>query len=49
MQRIFVSNKRYEITEILGMGGMAAVFLAKDEKLEVHRAIKILSPEFSKI
>lgn len=48
MQNILV-NHRFRITEILGTGGMAAVFLAKDEKLDVHRAIKVLAPEFSKL
>ena len=47
--RDILVNHRFRITEILGTGGMAAVFLAKDEKLDVHRAIKVLAPEFSKL
>ncbi len=47
--RDILVNRRFRITEILGTGGMAAVFLAKDEKLDVHRAIKVLAPEFSKL
>ena len=45
-ERDFVSENRYEITDILGTGGMATVFLAKDTKFDVHKAVKILAPEF---
>lgn len=38
---------RYEITRILGRGGMAVVFLAQDLALERQVAIKVLPPEMS--
>jgi predicted Ser/Thr protein kinase len=38
---------RYEITRLLGRGGMAVVFLAQDLGLERQVAIKVLPPELS--
>jgi serine/threonine protein kinase len=38
---------RYEITRLLGRGGMAVVFLAQDIALERQVAIKVLPPELS--
>ena len=38
---------RYEITRLLGRGGMAVVFLAQDLVLERQVAIKVLPPELS--
>lgn len=38
---------RYEITSLLGRGGMAVVFLAKDLTLERQVAIKVLPPDIS--
>jgi serine/threonine protein kinase len=38
---------RYEITRLLGRGGMAVVFLAQDLTLERQVAIKVLPPELS--
>ncbi|HYF40622.1 MAG TPA: serine/threonine-protein kinase, partial [Gemmatimonadales bacterium] len=38
---------RYEIIRLLGRGGMAVVFLAKDLTLERQVAIKVLPPEMS--
>lgn len=38
---------RYEITKLLGRGGMAVVFLAQDLVLERQVAIKVLPPEMS--
>jgi serine/threonine protein kinase len=39
--------ERYELQELLGRGGMGAVFLATDRKLERPVAIKVLPPELS--
>jgi serine/threonine-protein kinase len=38
---------RYEITKLLGRGGMAVVFLAQDLALERQVAIKVLPPDIS--
>ncbi|HEX5962553.1 MAG TPA: protein kinase [Gemmatimonadales bacterium] len=38
---------RYEITRLLGRGGMAVVFLAEDLALERQVAIKVLPPDMS--
>jgi predicted Ser/Thr protein kinase len=38
---------RYEITKLLGRGGMAVVFLAQDLVLERQVAIKVLPPDMS--
>src|ERR687888_372686 len=38
----------YEITALLGKGGMGEVYRASDAKLKRHVAIKILPDEFSR-
>jgi len=38
---------RYEVKELLGRGGMGAVFLGEDRKLERPVAIKVLPPEIA--
>ena len=38
---------RYEVQEMLGRGGMGAVFLARERKLDRLVAIKVLPPGFS--
>ena len=42
-----VINDRYEIHKRVGRGGMADVFLARDQLLDRQVAIKILFPEFA--
>ena len=41
-----LSNGRYEVFRCIGKGGMAAVFLARDNVLQIERAIKVLKPEY---
>lgn len=43
-----LADGRYELLEPLGEGGMAAVYRAIDHRLDVHRAIKLLSPKYVK-
>lgn len=38
---------RYRIRQTLGRGGMATVFLVRDERLGVDRALKLLLPRFA--
>lgn len=40
-------NERYEIIEMIGSGGMANVYKAKDHKLNRFVALKVLKSEFS--
>lgn len=42
-----IADGRYTLVEPLGVGGMATVFKAFDQRLQVWRAIKILSPQYS--
>jgi serine/threonine protein kinase/beta-lactam-binding protein with PASTA domain len=42
-----VVNDRYEITKRIGRGGMADVFLARDQLLDRQVAVKMLFPEFA--
>ncbi len=43
---MFISD-RYEIIDIVGSGGMADVYKAKDDRLNRFVAIKVLKPEYS--
>jgi serine/threonine-protein kinase len=38
---------RYQLQEVIGIGGMATVFRAWDERLQVIRAIKVLLPQLA--
>ena len=42
-----ILGDRYEIIELIGTGGMADVFKAKDHKLNRYVAIKVLKAEYS--
>ena len=46
METPTLANGRYRIDRFIGQGGMAGVFLAYDNNLQVERAIKLLHPEF---
>ncbi|MEN8153725.1 MAG: serine/threonine-protein kinase [Acidobacteriota bacterium] len=38
----------YSIKKLIGVGGMSKVYLARDNKLKRHVAIKVLSPSYAK-
>jgi len=38
---------RYEVQRFLGQGAMGRVFLCRDQELDVHVAVKVLSPQFA--
>ena len=40
-------NGRYHLQKVLGAGGMATVYLARDGLLQVDRAIKVLAPHLA--
>ena len=42
-----ILGDRYEIIELIGTGGMADVYKAKDHKLNRHVAVKVLKQEFA--
>ena len=42
-----ILGDRYELIEVIGEGGMAIVYKAKDRKLNRLVAVKILKKEFS--
>ena len=43
-----LADGRYRLISVLGEGGMAKVYRGFDSRLQVQRAIKILSPELAK-
>ena len=43
---MYISD-RYEIIDIVGSGGMADVYKAKDQRLNRFVAIKVLKPEYA--
>lgn len=47
MQRVTTINGRYAMSELLGGGGMARVFLARDGVLERDVAVKVLRGQYA--
>jgi serine/threonine protein kinase len=42
-----IADGRYTLVKPLGVGGMATVFKAFDQRLQVWRAVKVLAPQYS--
>ena len=40
---VSIADGRYRLADVLGAGGMATVYRAYDERLQVYRAVKLLS------
>ena len=40
---VSIADGRYRLADVLGVGGMATVYRAYDERLQVYRAVKLLS------
>lgn len=43
-----LAEGRYQLISVLGVGGMATVYRGFDARLQVHRAIKVLSPALAR-
>jgi serine/threonine protein kinase len=43
-----LESGRYQLQEVIGTGGMATVFRAWDERLQVARAVKVLLPHLAR-